>query len=172
MRFTILILVGILSVVGLAARQLDAQTATAELRNAQNEIVGTAMFAEGPQGVRIAVAVTKLPPGRHGFHIHAVGKCDPPGFASAGGHLNLDGKQHGWMNPAGAHAGDLPNLTVGPDGSAHVEVYAASLTLADGPRSLFHPGGAALVIHAGPDDETTDPAGNSGDRIACGLIHK
>ena len=130
-------------------------------------------MTEGPQGVRILLTIAKLPPGRHGFHIHAVGACDPPTFASAGGHFNpADGKQHGWMNQAGAHGGDLPHLTVGPDDSARMEMYAPRVTLAEGPQSLMRPGGTSLVIHAGPDDEVTDPSGNSGDRIACRIIRK
>ncbi len=163
---------GILVIACLASSPASAQTAKAELRNAQGDSVGNATLTEGPQGVRLTVEVSKLPPGRHGFHLHTVGKCDPPAFTSAGGHFNPEGKQHGWMNPAGAHAGDLPNLVVGPDGSARLEVYAPHVTLAAGAQSLFHPGGTALVIHAGPDDEATDPAGNSGDRIACGVISK
>jgi Cu-Zn family superoxide dismutase len=172
MRCILLGLAGLLVIGGLMAGSAAAQTATAELRNAQGEAVGTASLTEGPQGVRILLTIAKLPPGRHGFHIHAVGVCDPPSFASAGGHFNPGGKQHGWMNPGGAHAGDLPNLVVCADGAAQVEVYAPHVTLADGPESLFHPGGTALVLHAGPDDEVTDPAGNSGNRIACGIIHK
>jgi len=122
--------------------------------------------------VRILQTIAKLPPGRHEFHIHAVGTCDPPTFASAGGYFKPDGKQHGWMNQAGAHGGDLSNLTVGPDGSARMEMCAPRVTLADGPRSLMRPGGTSLVIHAGPDAEVTDPSGNSRDRIACGIIRK
>ena len=172
MRYILFGVAGLLVIGGLVASSASAQTATAELRNAQGEAVGTASLTEAPQAVRILLTIAKLPPGRHGIHIHAVGTCDPPSFASAGGHFNPTGKQHGWMNPAGAHAGDLPNLVVGADGAAQVEVYAPHVTLADGPESLLQPAGTAVVIHAGPDDEATDPAGNSGNRIACGVIHK
>jgi Cu/Zn superoxide dismutase len=101
---------------GLFAAAASAQTATAELRNAQGGAVGSAILTEGPQGVRLQVTVSGLPPGRHGFHIHAVGTCDPPNFASAGGHFNPDGKHHGWMHPAGARVGDLFNLENNSDG--------------------------------------------------------
>ena len=172
MRLRGLAISAILAIGGLVATAASAQTATAELRNAQGGAVGSATLTEGPQGVRLQMTVSGLPPGRHGFHIHAVGTCDPPGFTSAGGHFNPDGKHHGWMHPAGAHAGDLPNLEITPDGAGRVELYVPRVTLADGPLSLLPPGGTALVIHAGPDDEVTDPAGNAGDRIACGVIHK
>jgi len=172
MRLQVLGAAGILAIVGLAAGPASAQMATVELRSAQGGVVGSATLTEGPQGVRLTVEPSGLAPGRHGMHIHAVGKCDPPAFTSAGGHFNPEGKQHGWMNPAGAHAGDLPNLSVALDGTARLEVYVPRVTLAAGPQSLFPPGGTALVIHAGPDDEITDPTGNSGDRIACGVIRK
>lgn len=105
-----------LAIGGLVAAAASAQTATAELRNAQGAVVGNATLTEGPQGVRLQVTVSGLPPGRHGFHIHAVGTCDPPNFASAGGHFNPDGKHHGWMHPAGARVGDLFNLENNSDG--------------------------------------------------------
>ena len=122
------------------------------------------------QRVKIALEVEKLPPGPHGFHIHAVGRCDPPDFASAGAHFNPEGKKHGLKNPEGPHAGDLSNLVVGPDGTAKATASAPRVTLGAGPNSVFQPGGTALVIHAAPDDDVTDPAGNSGARIACGVI--
>jgi superoxide dismutase, Cu-Zn family len=147
-----------------------AQTATADLRNAQGTVVGHARLTQEPGGVRLEVDVSRLTPGLHGFHIHAVGTCEPPGFTSAGGHFNPDGKQHGHKNPAGPHAGDLPNLMVGPDGSGRADLAAPDVTLAGGAHSLFQPGGTSLVIHADPDDERTDPAGNSGARVACGVI--
>jgi Cu-Zn family superoxide dismutase len=150
--------------------QTASQAARAELRNAQREVVGRATLTPDGQGLRIAVEVEKLPPGSHGFHVHAVGRCDPPDFASAGAHFNPDGKKHGLKNPEGPHAGDLPNLVVGADGTARVTAMAPRVTLGTGPNSVFHPGGTALVIHAGPDDDVTDPAGNSGARIACGVI--
>jgi Cu-Zn family superoxide dismutase len=144
---------------------------TATIIDTKGGTVGNAMLTESPNGVTIAVTVSNLPPGKHGLHIHAAGKCDPPDFQTAGGHFNPFGKKHGLKNPEGAHAGDLPNLEVGPDGSGKIGTTVGGLTLAKaGVTSLFGPSGTALVIHAGPDDEMSDPAGNSGARIACGVI--
>jgi Cu-Zn family superoxide dismutase len=145
--------------------------AKATLVNNQGQKVGEATLTETPQGVKIVMQVENLPPGDHAFHIHGKGICASPMFASAGGHFNPFGKQHGLKNPAGPHAGDLPNITVGADGKAKVEVVAKLVTLKAGAKnSLFQPGGTSLVIHAGPDDYVTDPAGNAGPRIACGVI--
>lgn len=148
------------------------ESAKATLVNAQGQTVGTATLEGASDGVRIHLSLLHLPPGAHGFHIHSVGKCDPPDFQSAGGHFNPHGKKHGAKNPQGAHAGDLPNLVIGPDGTAAVEVLASGVTLGEGDHSLFHSGGTSLVIHANPDDDLTDPAGNSGARIACGIIER
>jgi Cu-Zn family superoxide dismutase len=144
----------------------------AVLRNADGKEVGTAVFTPTKNGVEVQVQVANLPPGKHGIHIHAAGKCEPPDFKSAGAHFNPSGRKHGLQNPAGAHAGDLPNLTVGDDGKGKGTLTARGATLGDGEGSLFGPGGTALVVHADPDDEKTDPAGNSGARIACGVIEK
>jgi superoxide dismutase, Cu-Zn family len=148
------------------------QAARAEFRNAQGEAVGTATLTDDPEGARIRLQLSKLPPGTHGIHIHAVGRCDPLDFTSAGGHFNPEGRKHGQQNPEGAHAGDLPNLTVSADGSANVELLARDVVLGSetNSHSLFPPTGTSLVIHANPDDAKTDPAGNAGARIACGVI--
>ena len=139
--------------------------------NSKGEPVGSATLTQGPQSVTIALEVSQLPPGKHGLHIHAIGKCDPPDFQTAGGHFNPFRKMHGLKNPEGPHAGDLPNLEVGPDGKGKIEATIGGLTLGkEGLAVLFNPDGTAVVIHAGPDDEMTDPAGNSGARIACGVI--
>ncbi len=150
--------------------QVSAQTAEVELLSSKGKTVGRATLTQQQGGVRISLQAWKLSPGPHGFHIHAVGKCDRPDFTSAGGHFNPDGKKHGVKNPAGAHAGDLPNLVVGPDGTVSAEVIASQVTLELGRNSLFGREGSALVIHVAPDDDTTDPAGNAGARIACGVI--
>lgn len=146
-------------------------TGNATIIDANGQSVGSAILMQGPNGVAITVTVSKLPPGKHGIHIHAMGKCDPPDFQSAGGHFNPFGKKHGLKNPEGPHAGDLPNLEVGPDGKGKIESTVGGLTLGkEGLASLFPTSGTAVVIHAGPDDDMSDPAGNSGARIACGVI--
>jgi superoxide dismutase, Cu-Zn family len=144
--------------------------ARAALLNAQGDTVGTATFREVGQGVQVAVSVRGLPPGEKGIHVHQVGRCDPPTFESAGGHFNPEGREHGFENPEGPHAGDLRNLTIGQDGTVQQELTLERATLREGANSLFDADGSALVIHAGPDDYRTDPSGNSGDRIACGVI--
>jgi Cu-Zn family superoxide dismutase len=154
------------------AASAAAPKAKASLTDAQGKDVGTATFTPAKGGVRVQVQLANLPPGKHGIHVHAVGKCDPPDFKSAGGHFNPAGKKHGLHSKEGAHAGDLPNLTVGKDGKAKATFTAKGATLGDGEGSLFGPDGTALVVHADPDDEKTDPAGSSGARIACGVIEK
>ena len=144
----------------------------ATLKDKDGKQVGYVVLIDTPEGVRIAVTGYRLPPGEHGLHIHAAGKCDPPDFMTAGDHFNPSGKQHGRLNPAGPHAGDLPNLKVAGSGEAGVENTTRAVTLGPGPASLFGPNGASIVVHASPDDEKTDPAGNSGPRIACGVITK
>ena len=129
-------------------------------------------YVPAKKGVKIEVNVSQLPPGKHGIHIHAVGKCEGPAFTTAGGHLNPDTKKHGKDNPEGPHAGDLLMIDVKADGTAKATLLDTMVTLADGPNSLFHDGGTSIVIHEKEDDYKTDPAGNSGARIACGVIQK
>jgi len=169
-RITLVVSVILLSV-GLVVAQ-EGQKAKADLVNAQGAKVGSAELTQTPDGVKIDVTVSGLTPGMHGFHIHAVGKCEAPDFKSAGGHFNPTGKKHGLKNPDGPHAGDMENLEVGADGTGKAEVVDKQATLGEGPNSLFHDGGTAIVIHASPDDEMTDPAGNAGARVACGPIIK
>lgn len=149
-----------------------AQSAHADIVNAQGQKIGTAEIQPSGSGVRIDVSVSQLPPGTHAIHVHNVGKCDAPDFASAGPHFNPTSKKHGKDNPDGPHSGDLLNLEVQADGVGKASLADPNATLAAGPNSLFHDGGTALVIHAGPDDYKTDPSGNSGARIACGVILK
>ncbi|TMA12186.1 MAG: superoxide dismutase family protein [Deltaproteobacteria bacterium] len=116
--------------------------------------------------------VKGLPPGLHAVHVHAVGKCEGPAFTSAGGHFNPTNKKHGLKNSEGPHAGDLPDMYVNKDGVGRYEVLMDNIRLGSGETSIFDADGSAVVVHASPDDNTTDPAGNSGDRIACGVITK
>ena len=146
--------------------------ATANLMDGKGNKVGTATFTPAKMGVKIAVNLMGLPPGMHAIHIHTVGKCDAPDFMTAGGHFNPEMRQHGKDNPMGPHAGDLLNFTVDAKGKAKTTVMASMVTLGDGPNSLFHTGGTALMIHAMPDDYKTDPTGAAGARIACGVITK
>ena len=133
--------------------------------------MGSTTLTQGPHSMTIAIEISRLPPSMHGFHIHTIGKCDPPDFQTAGGHFNPFGKKHGLKSPEGPHAGDLPNLEVGPDGRGKIEATVGGLTLGkEGLVVLLGSNGTAVVIHAGPDDEMTDPAGNAGARIACGVI--
>lgn len=150
-----------------------AQRAFAELRNAQGAVVGVATFNQAtPTRLEIDVTVTNIEPGRHGLHIHEVGRCEAPGFTTAGGHLNPTNRQHGLENPQGPHAGDLPVLVVDPNRSGQLRTTSENLTLSTGTAALFDADGSAVVIHAQDDDQRTDPTGNSGDRIACGVVQR
>jgi len=146
--------------------------ATVELRDAGNRVVGQATLTEVSGGVRIVLEASGLRPGPKGVHLHAAGKCEPPAFASAGDHLNPQNKPHGLLNPDGPHAGDLPNITIDADGKGRLETFTERVSLGPGSASLFDDDGTALVIHAAPDDFKTDPSGNTGPRIACGIVEK
>jgi superoxide dismutase, Cu-Zn family len=146
---------------------------TVELTDAKGASVGTAVLtATGKTGVSIQLNVNNIPPGEHAVHLHQAGKCEPPGFTSAGPHFNPGQKQHGLKNPQGPHAGDMPNIVAKADGTAKTTVRNPRVTMGEGENSIFAGGGTALVIHAKPDDMKSDPAGEAGDRIACGVIKK
>jgi Cu-Zn family superoxide dismutase len=153
-------------------KQAKPKSVTVNLQDGQGKGVGTATLSQAANGVSIKLNVHDLTPGDHAIHVHQTAKCEGPDFKSAGGHFNPDSKHHGLQNPEGPHAGDIPNFTVDAKGKSKAAVVAPNVTLTDGPHSVFTGGGTALVIHAKPDDGKTDPAGNAGDRVACGVITK
>lgn len=151
------------------AREHEEKVIT--LTNANGARIGTATLRQQSHGVAVHLALTNLTPGVHAIHFHQTASCEPPDFKSAGGHFNPTGAHHGLKNPQGPHAGDMENITVASDGTARVTLVNPRVTLDPGkPNSLLANGGTSLVIHAQPDDMKTDPAGNSGARIACGVI--
>lgn len=143
--------------------------ASASLRGSDGAPKGTASLTSNGTTLTLALSVSGLPVGQHGAHLHTVGSCDAPGFTTAGAHLNPHGKQHGAQNPQGSHLGDLPNLVVAGDGTGSLTIPLVG-TAAEVEALLFDADGTAVVIHAGPDDYLTDPSGNSGGRIACGVL--
>ncbi len=143
-----------------------------ELKNAKGESVGTATISAAGTGIKIKLNLKDLPPGQHGFHIHQTASCEAPDFKSAGGHFNPTNKHHGLDNPEGPHAGDMQNVTVAANGTAKTTLMDPNASLGDGPNSVFANGGTALIIHEKADDLKSDPAGNAGARIACGVITK
>jgi superoxide dismutase, Cu-Zn family len=175
-----LVLPAALGALTLAALAKDTNSAkpvkkqVVALKDAKGNSVGTVTIKPSGKGVEVKLDLKDLPPGDHALHFHQNAKCDPPDFKSAGPHFNPDQKEHGFLNPKGHHNGDMANFTVKPNGTAKATIKDADVVLGTGSESnsLFANGGTALMIHAKADDMKTDPAGNAGDRIACGVITK
>ena len=148
----------------------SAVTARAALVDGSGKTIGDAVLKETPNGVLLQVDLASAEAGAHAFHIHETGRCDRPTFESAGGHFAPGGAEHGLFDPKGPHAGDLPNVHVPADGRLSFEYLVPRVTLGPGDRSLLDSDGSALVMHRDRDDYTSDPAGNAGDRIVCGVI--
>ena len=155
-----------------AMAQAHGKGLVVHLKTGSGQDAGTAAFKEeGGDSVRITLKLKNLPAGDHGVHIHEKPLCEAPDFKTAGGHFNPDGKQHGAQNPMGPHAGDLPqNVTVGADGTGMAVFTVTSFSLRTGTKNNLLDTGASIMVHAGADDMKTDPSGNSGARIACGVI--
>jgi Cu-Zn family superoxide dismutase len=159
--------------VAAAVSSAAAETlANAQLKDGSGKAMGDVDLVQTPAGVLIKLQLKGIAPGEHAFHVHAVGKCDAPSFESAGPHFNPTNHKHGMLSGEG-HAGDMPNLHVPQSGELSVEVFNPAISLDKGkPNSVFDNDGSSLVIHAKADDYKSDPAGNSGDRIACGVLQQ
>lgn len=144
--------------------------AQASMRDASGATRAAAVLTQQASGVRIGINASGMMPGIYGAHVHAVGRCDAPDFTTAGAHWNPSGQQHGRDNPQGAHAGDLPNFAVGSDGSGSMSFTIPGARLTGGANPLMDADRAAVIVHAAPDDYRTDPSGNSGARVACGVV--
>ena len=161
----------------LATQPALAQTeigpkASALLNAADGQEVATVTLTQGPAGVLLRVEVKNLPPGEHGFHMHEMGECEPP-FESAGDHFNPIASEHGFYTIGGPHAGDMPNIHVPESGAMTVEVLNANISLDEGaPEAVFDDDGTSIVVHANADDYQSQPSGEAGDRIACGIVEK
>lgn len=155
---------------GAPSEAAAAASARAALVDATGASKGSATVSETANGVRLVIEASGLAPGAHGLHLHTIGRCDVPDFKSAGAHWNPMTKVHGRDAPGGPHMGDLPNLIAGTDGSGRLEATIPGAKLAAGAMPLLDADGAAIVIHAAADDYRTDPSGNSGARVACGVF--
>ena len=155
---------------GTAGTRPAAASASANLMDSEGRSVGGAVLRQAPNGVLLQLNLKNATPGVHGLHIHDVGRCDRPSFESAGNHFNPTNRQHGFLNPRGPHAGDLPNIEVPSSTELSSEYFLADVTLKPGAGTLLDANGSSIVVHTGKDDYSTDPAGESGERLACGPI--
>lgn len=162
----------LMALVPFAATAQKVAPVAVTLKTAQGQDAGTILMKQTKDGVKVKATLMNLPPGEHGIHVHQKAVCDAPDFKSSGPHFNPDGKQHGSKNPAGPHAGDMPvNLTIAADGTGKAEFVATGISLLpDAPNSIVANGGTSIIIHEKADDMMTDPSGNSGARIACGVV--
>jgi len=165
-------LVLVIAILAFAVPGMAKNNVKIAMKDPSGKTIGWAMIRAAGTGVRVKLTLEHMSPGEHAVHFHSVAKCEGPDFKSAGPHFNPDGKQHGLQNPDGHHAGDMDNFTVGANGKADVELFNKDVNLGDDSHSLFSNGGTAIVVHAKADDMRTDPSGNSGDRVACGVITK
>ena len=165
MRFAVPVLAAV-ALAGCSTVGEPTDAPSVALVNSAGQSIGTVRMWETPGAVAFRVTASGIPHGIHGLHVHAVGRCEGPGFTTAGGHWNPSSRQHGTENPAGPHGGDLPNVNAAPNGTLNESVSLPGASFA----SLQDADGSALVLHAAADDYRTDPSGNSGDRIACAVI--
>ena len=155
---------------GRSGGKAPALMITSDVVDGTGNMLGTARLLQEADGTRVTLAMRGLPAGTYAVHLHQTGLCQGPAFTTAGGHFNPAMKQHGSLNPAGEHQGDLPNMVVGDDRRGSLDAVRPGLRLTDGSMPLLDADGAAIVVHAQPDDYRTDPAGNAGQRIACGVL--
>jgi superoxide dismutase, Cu-Zn family len=167
-RYRIALAVAAFAAAPALAQEQGPTSAQAALMNADGEQVGTAEFTSTPVGTLIRAELTGLPPGPHGFHIHETGACEAPTFESAGGHHNPTDAEHGFLVEGGPHAGDMPNIHVPESGALTIEVLNPFVRMEGG--ELFDDDGSALMVHAGADDYQSQPSGDAGDRLVCGVI--
>ncbi len=174
-QIIVISVVGLLVLAGLTACGEDdvagvGQTAAATMSGPDGTPMGTVTLQQGPNGVLVSADISGLTPGPHGFHLHDTGACTPD-FSAAGSHFAPGDEGHGFMHTEGSHAGDLPNIYAGSDGTARADHFTSAVTLAaTGDTSVFDADGSAIIIHAKPDSYGPEPG--AGDRVACGVIEQ